>query len=52
MINSREEWFLVSLTNLQIVAITEREIPFTTLSIAKIIDSWFVNANGSSTDLE
>ena len=32
MINSREEWFLTTLTNLQIVAITEREIPFTTLS--------------------
>ena len=26
MINSHEEWFLTSLTNLQIVAITEREI--------------------------
>ena len=26
MINSHEEWFLTSLTNLQVVAITEREI--------------------------
>ena len=37
MINSREEWFLTTLMNLQIVAIKEREISFTMLSPGQML---------------